>query len=322
MEIKVADDKQPQIEALTALLARTDLDAPTRKRIDQEIWNIRTGAKGEREAAYEIEFHCRNNRNVMTIHDLRIECDGRVAQIDHLVITRLFEIWVCESKWFSEGVSINDHAEWVAYYGSKPRGIASPIEQNKRHIAVLNDVFARGLAPLPKRLGLTMRPTVKSVVLVANSARIGRPRRRVEGVDTVIKCEQLIATIDKSWDTKSVTDVLLTLVGQETIEKLARDLVKLHVPGTFDWAAKFGLSKEVPAIPLPGPATERRAGAARVASAAQVHETMPSESPGGICESCGKAMSAAEVAYCRTNAKRFSGRVLCFTCQRRVPRRS
>lgn len=147
MEIKVADDKQPQIEALTALLARTDLDAPTRKRIDQEIWNIRTGAKGEREAAYEIEFHCRNNRNVMTIHDLRIECDGRVAQIDHLVITRLFEIWVCESKWFSEGVSINDHAEWVAYYGSKPRGIASPIEQNKRHIAVLNDVFARGLAP-------------------------------------------------------------------------------------------------------------------------------------------------------------------------------
>ena len=35
---------------------------------------------------------------------------GRVAQIDHLVIYRLPDTWVLESKHFAEGVSINDHS--------------------------------------------------------------------------------------------------------------------------------------------------------------------------------------------------------------------
>lgn len=55
MQIKAADDKQPQIDALQALLARPDVDAHTRHRIEQEIRAIRAGAAGERDAAYEIE---------------------------------------------------------------------------------------------------------------------------------------------------------------------------------------------------------------------------------------------------------------------------
>jgi len=121
--IKSADDKQPQIDALEALLARSDVDAQTRRRIEQEVRMIRAGASGERDATYEIEFHLATNKNQMTIHDLRIECDGRVAQIDHLIINRLLDIWVCESKHFAEGVAINEHGEWVAFYGSRPQGI-------------------------------------------------------------------------------------------------------------------------------------------------------------------------------------------------------
>ena len=40
MEIKPAADKQPEIDLLTALLGRPDVDEPTRRRIDQEIRNI------------------------------------------------------------------------------------------------------------------------------------------------------------------------------------------------------------------------------------------------------------------------------------------
>ena len=115
MQIKLADDKQPQLDALEALLTRPDVDGATRRRIEQEIRMIRAGVSGEREAAYEIEFHLGSHKNQMTIHDLRIECDGRVAQIDHLIINRLLDIWVCESKHFAEGVAINDHGEWVAF---------------------------------------------------------------------------------------------------------------------------------------------------------------------------------------------------------------
>jgi hypothetical protein len=42
MRIKEADDKRPQIDALSALLGRPDVAAATRQRIEQEIRNIRT----------------------------------------------------------------------------------------------------------------------------------------------------------------------------------------------------------------------------------------------------------------------------------------
>ena len=158
MQIKSADDKQPQIEALETLLLRPDVDGTTRRRIEQEIRMIRAGVTGERDAAYEIEFHLGSHKNQMTIHDLRIECDGRVAQIDHLIINRLLDIWVCESKHFAEGVAINEHGEWVAFYGHRPQGIPSPVEQNRRQIEVLHDVFSKGLGPLLAALGRHVGP--------------------------------------------------------------------------------------------------------------------------------------------------------------------
>ena len=122
MRLKTADDRQPDIDALEALLTRPDIDASTRTQIDREIKTIRAGARGEREAAYEIDFHYAPNPNRAVIHDLRLEVDGRVAQIDHLIIDRCMTIWVCESKHFAEGVGVNEHGEWVRFFGGLPAG--------------------------------------------------------------------------------------------------------------------------------------------------------------------------------------------------------
>lgn len=318
MQIKAADDKQHQIEALNALLARVDLPARTREKVEQEIRSILSGAKGEKDAAYEIEFHAGDNPHVMTIHDLRLECEGRVAQIDHLIINRLLDIWVCESKSFAEGVAINQYGEWASYYRGKPQGIPSPIEQNKRHIAVLAAVFKTGLVALPRRLGFTLQPTVRSVVLVSNNARISRPtgrvRTRLEGLDSVMKAEQLIPSIQKTLDQKRIED-FVTLVGQGTIEKLARELAALHTPYNVDWAAKFGLSLVSPvattAIPLGPPQTVPP-------QQASVSKMNDADTSWPACASCGSRVSPAEVRFCRANAARFSNRVLCFQCQRKL----
>ena len=82
MLIKAADDKQPQIDELEALRTRPDVDAETKAHIDREIKNIRAGARGERDAAYQIDFDYAKESNRVVIHDLRLEVDGRVAQID------------------------------------------------------------------------------------------------------------------------------------------------------------------------------------------------------------------------------------------------
>ncbi len=319
MLIKAADDKQPQIDALEALLARPDVDGPTRRRIEQEIRAIRAGASGERDAAYEIEFHLGANKNQMTIHDLRIEVDGRVAQIDHLIINRLLDIWVCESKHFAEGVAINDHGEWVAFYGGRSHGIPSPVEQNRRHIAVLEDLFAKKVVPLPKRFGITIKPQVNSLILVSSHARISRPRGRaagrVEGLETVIKVDQLWPKIERAYNQRSIA-ALPKVVGQETVETLARKLAAQHVPGRVDWSSRFGLPPE------PRPTTRRSPTTAPgTYDVTQVPTPPIRRVVGGsrpVCAECGRRATDAVIAYCQAHAARFGGAIYCMDCQKRV----
>src|SRR5574338_1618493 len=123
MLIKRADDKTKDLDTLRALAARPDASVETRRRIEQEIRNIQAGIKGEEEAAYEIEFHYGASKNWMILHDLRLECSERVAQIDHLLINRFLDIYVCESKRFAEGVSINERGEFTAFFNGKAYGI-------------------------------------------------------------------------------------------------------------------------------------------------------------------------------------------------------
>ncbi len=312
MLIKVADDKQPQIDALSALLTRPDVDAATRKPIEQEIRTVRAGAKGERDAAYEIDFHYRNRDIYMVIHDLRIEFGGRVAQIDHLLINRVLDVWVCETKAFSEGVKINEYGEWFRYGWGRAHGMASPVEQNRRHVAVLEDVFDKGPITLPRHLA-RLKPTLIPVVLVSNDARIDRPKgkaaaARVDGLETVIKVEQLVRTIERRFDERNVVAMVSKLVSAETIERIGRELVALHVPATTDWAAKFGLSAS-PTIEQPQ--------AAEIRSSRQ-----QSNKPAAACASCGREVSEKVAAYAREHADRFGGQVLCWDCQRSARRRS
>jgi len=305
MLIKSADDKQVDIDTLNGLLARPGLEAATRRRIQTELRRVQAGWRGEREAAYEIEFHYGANPNRMTIHDLRLEVNGRVAQIDHLLIDRLLGIWVCESKHFSEGVAVDEYGEWAGFYNGRPYGIGSPIEQNRKHIAVLNDVFAKRLVELPKRLGIAIKPDLRSLILVSKEARISRPktkagRARVESLDTVIKIDQLKTVLDRDLDSRGVS-ILRRLVGKGEIENLARQLVALHRPASTDWSAKLGVTGGpfAPAKALDAP-------------------SLTASSENGACQACSKPVSQAVIDFCEARAEVFGHRILCMDCQRKA----
>jgi hypothetical protein len=294
MQAKAADDREQDVAALEGLLKWPQVDARTRTRIEQEIRSIRVGAAGEREAAYEIEFHFGATPNVVTIHDLRIEHDGYAAQIDHLIINRVLQIWICESKHFSEGVAVNAQGEWTRYFGGHPVGMESPIKQNERQITVLDRVLKSGAVRLPRRL-VQMRPELRGLVLVSNKARITRPRAKVDGIETVIKAEQLADRVYKDVDVRLRT-LVQRFVSEKTIEQLARDLVALHRPTAFDWAARFGLEQQAPA-----PTMSTRG--------------LPGDPSGVSCGRCGGSATFAEVAFCRYNKPRFRGGIYCRPCQ-------
>lgn len=62
--------------------------------------------------AYDIDFYFEPSKNIAVIHDRHLELNGRVAQIDHLLIGCMPEVFVLETKTFSTGININEHDEF------------------------------------------------------------------------------------------------------------------------------------------------------------------------------------------------------------------
>ena len=316
MIIKEADDKKPQLATLQSLLARPDCTPDIRKRIEQELRNIQAGIRGEDEAAYEMKVHYGQSQNWMVLHDLRVEYGDLVAQIDHLIINRWLEIWVCESKHFSEGIAINEHGEFSAFYGNRPYGVPSPIEQNNKHILILRRVFDSGEVKLPTRLGFTIKPDLKGLVLVSKGARISRPRAKVPGIECIIKNDQLFKTIDKAVDDSSPL-VMAKIIGQDTLEDVARRVAKLHRPITFNWAAKFGLPESPPTQTAPSAPSQPVVpeGEKSVDTSASEPQKPKQKL---VCHSCGEGVSYAVAKFCWFNKPRFGGNIFCMECQKEI----
>jgi len=173
------------------------------------------------------------------LHDLRLDLgDGRVAQIDHLLIHRTRRFYVLETKHFSRSVKITDEGEFLRWNSFRKNwdSTPSPLAQNERHVQVLRKVLGT--------LGLGNCP-IESWVLVAPTARIERPRR----FDTshVMRTDQFIERLNKSLENAPALGVLGGLLNtglHDSIGDIARKLVALHSPSTTDYMARFGLARE------------------------------------------------------------------------------
>lgn len=115
----------------------------------------------------------------MILNDLPIDRDGEFAQLDHLLINRWLKMWVCESKHFADGVTINEQGKLTEYCERQGYGVPSPIAQNANHILILERWFGTGPVKLPTRFGLKIRGDLKSLVLVSMRARITKSKAMV-----------------------------------------------------------------------------------------------------------------------------------------------
>jgi hypothetical protein len=241
MILKSADSKADILTSLERAAAAAPADR--KKRIEQEVRVIRAGIKGEEQAAYLIDFHFKNRENWVVIHDLRLEIKERVAQIDHLLLHRCLDCYVLETKHFSSGFKITEEGEFLRWnhYEKTFQGMASPLAQNDRHVAVLRDAFDQ--IEMPTRLGVRLSPNFFPLVLVSAEARIDRPRKFDSSA--IIKVDALRNTINRQVEKAGVLDVLgglARLVSVETLEEIGKQLVALHKPAPMDVAARFGLT--------------------------------------------------------------------------------
>ena len=245
MITKKMDSKQEEIRELEILL-KEKLTPRQRFSIESELKAMRKGISGEKNSAYYIDFYFGDSKNWAVIHDLRLEHKGQVAQIDHLLINRFFDMYVLESKNYSYKLRISPEGEFQTYYGKEYIGIPSPIEQNKRHIHLLY-LFLKHHDIFPKRIGISIRPRFKNIILVSPKSIIARPPEKKFDTSSVIKADTLRTKIDRELAKGNPLADLATLskiCSSSTLMETARTLAGFHKPKKVDFRAKLGLSVE------------------------------------------------------------------------------
>ena len=323
MLIKERDNRDNDVAELRKLL-NGEITAKQRFLIEREIKCLGSGVKGEESSAYYIDFHFKNSKNWVVIHDLRVRYEDFVAQIDHLLINRLLDIYVLESKNYYYGIKITPHREFMVWNGKTYVGIESPIEQNRRHIDLLEKVITRADI-LPRRLGIPMPATYHNYVLVAPTSRVDRPTSSEFDSSMVIKADALVAAIEKRVDGMNMLETLASgakMVTLETLETFARELIKRHRPAKMNYISKFGiaLAGDKPHIALE---TENVPPTVAAEHSPDYKESQPQPisdkdeklKKQGKCNKCGADVDSKVVFFCRMNKQKFGGTILCRSCQ-------
>lgn len=239
MLIKSKDGRLEDIQELNRLLS-LNITAKQRFLIERELKCLVSGERNEQNSAYYLDFRYKDSLNWALIHDLRIEHRDRVAQIDHLLISRFLDVYVLESKNYYYGIKITEEGEFLVWSGKGYQAIESPFEQNQRHIQALqSSVEDRNLGP--KRLGFAIPISFRNVVLVSPTSNVLKPKAATFDLSTVVKADAFVSVVDKVMDKKSIIEAP-KLVGSDTLRDFSEKLARLHRPGSFDYAAKFGIS--------------------------------------------------------------------------------
>ncbi len=307
MLIKTADDKSKRIALLESLQAAPVLDRRQKEWMANELWRLRQGVQGERDAAHYIDSHFGDGQNHAVIHDLRIVVDGQVAQIDHLLIGRSI-CYLLETKCFGGNLIINEQGEFsVTYAGRRTFGIESPIEQSRRHEKVLRKLFQQ--LGIQTRTGQPME--MQHVVLVHPKATITRPKAQAFDTSNVIKADQLPSWharfVDKDLGALKLLSLAVNVRGSGTVREWAEKVSRQHRPADLLALPEFMRVGHDVAVDDEPAALQH---AASVAS--NISETTPDDSPKRlVCASCGVKISYAEGKFCWNNTRRFGGAQYC-----------
>lgn len=312
MIIKHADDKSKRLALLAELKKSALLDARQREWLDEELVRVRRGIEGERDAAFYIDSYLKGSKNNAVIHDLRLEFEGEVAQIDHLFFNRRLDFFLVETKCFNGNLAINEHGEFsVTYTNGRTYGIASPVEQSKRHERILAKLLER--LEITGRLGV--KPTFHHLVLLHPKAIITRPAKDTFDTSRVMKADALPSWHQKWADEDvGIVDALTTVLAirsSDTIKEWAEKLVRQHRPTSPLTLPDFMAPKAGASAVAQEPAPVYKPAKPVASHPPQVNAPDEGLKRKLVCATCGSKITFAEGKFCWNNEPRFGGFQYC-----------
>jgi hypothetical protein len=240
MIFKKTDSKQKQLNTLKLLLQQST--SYKQKSLIQKDFNIlQSGLEAEKQNAYYIDFYLKDNNNLLVLHDIRIEHNGRSAQIDHILISR-FGIELLESKSFKGELTINEDGSLKVSNSNKVQAYPNPLEQSRRHAKVVEELV-KDKANLGKRVDLLGGIEVDSRVLINPNTPITNKNLPEHFVRADAFLSERNKEIDKIGIFKSFK-LVSKMISIDTVKEIAQLLVDAHKPVDFDYAAKYKVMQE------------------------------------------------------------------------------
>ncbi len=239
MLLKEIDSKVEEINQLKKLLKESN-NPKQKSLIKTDLTRVENGYKAEKENAYYLDFGFKDNKHNVLLHDIRIEYNGQVAQIDHIIINR-FGIETLESKSQGGKLTIKNDGSLDVEYGKKIETFPNPIEQNNRHIEVLKKFLKETMElssnhklfgiPISSMVLINPKTTISNQKLPKGFARADSFRtERIKNIDKMGAIEVF----------KSIGGVM----NFKRVEEIANFLIKSHKPKKFDYLKKYPIKKD------------------------------------------------------------------------------
>ena len=232
---ELGNETEKQINVLYGLLKNSDSTAQ-KKLIQSDLKRLENGYKAEKDNAYYLDFAFKDNSHSIILHDIRLEYNGKTAQIDHIFIGRT-GVTVLESKSFTGVLTIKEDGSLAVKYGNTTNTYPNPIEQNNRHTQVLKELINEkfDLQGNTKFLGGI---DIKSKVIINPKTTVSN-KKLPTGYE---RADSFATRRVKEIDKMSIFEVLKTASKMMTIEKyieLAELIIQNHKPISFDYTKKY-----------------------------------------------------------------------------------
>ncbi len=240
MILKTIDDKKQQVNILKDLLSRSNSE-PQKKLIQKDLNMMRAGDEAEQENAYYLDFAFEKSKNVILLHDIRLEYKGRVAQFDHILISR-FGIELLETKSLKGSMTINLDGSITQVVANTTNTYPNPLEQSKRHAVVLKE-FLDDSNLVSKRIEILGGIEIASRVLIHPKTTISNS----ELPDGFERADSFVSKRDKEIDKIGIFNAVKLLSKLYDIDKakeIAQVIIDAHMPVEFDYTKKFRIKKE------------------------------------------------------------------------------
>ena len=159
---------------------------------------VQAGRRAEEQMAFYLRRAFAEDPAVKVLNGLRVERQGEVAQIDHLLISTHGFILI-ESKSVTTQIQVNTQGEWSRQVGPVWKGMPSPLLQVERQAALLKALLNDHVDHFFRKV-LTLQLTFTSVpfdglVAISDTGVIQRP----PGFATkqVLKADQITSRIQE-----------------------------------------------------------------------------------------------------------------------------